>query len=127
MIYRWKRNWLWSILPASPFITAIENCLFHSPHLIILGKKHCGEMRSNAFKYIPGAEQTRQDYVERLSAALDLEIQSNHFGNSQVLSMESSSVEFHIAYLLRECKAGDLDIKELEQQFEFISHFSDVS
>jgi hypothetical protein len=41
--------------------------------------------------------------------------------------MEGSSEEFHITNLLIEYKAGNFDIKELEQKFEFISHFSDLS
>jgi hypothetical protein len=41
--------------------------------------------------------------------------------------MEGSSVEFHLADLLSEYKAGNFEVEELEQQFEFISHFSDVS
>jgi hypothetical protein len=48
--------------------------------VIILGKKHCGEMISKAFKNIPGAVKIRRDYAERLSAAFDLEIQSEHLG-----------------------------------------------
>jgi hypothetical protein len=109
------------------YLPAIEKYSYHRPHVIILGKKHCGEMRSKAFKNVPGAVKTRRYYAERLSAAFDLEIQSEHFGNGRLLSMEGSSVEFHLADLLREYKAGNLEVEELEQQFEFISHFSDVS
>ena len=41
--------------------------------------------------------------------------------------MEGSSVEFHIAELLKEYKDGNLDVAALEQEFECISHFSNVS
>ena len=46
---------------------------------------------------------------------LIFEIQSEHFGNGRSLSMEGSSVEFHIADLLKEYKAGNLDVEALEQ------------
>jgi hypothetical protein len=83
----------------------------------------------------PGPVTTRRDYAERLSAAFyleiqsehfDLEIQSKHFGNGRLLSMEGSSVELRIANLLKEYKAGNLNVRALEQEFELISHFSDV-
>ena len=109
------------------YLPAIEKYSYHRPHVIILRKKHCGAMKMNAFKNSPGSVKTRRDYAERLSATFDLEIQSEHFGNGRSLSMEGSSVEFHIADLLKEYKAGNLDVEELEQQFEFVSHFSDVS
>jgi hypothetical protein len=52
--------------------------------------------------------------------------QSEHFGNGRSLAMEGSLVESHLANLIREYKTGNLEVEELEQQFEFISHFSDV-
>ena len=109
------------------YLPAMVKYSYHRPHVIILGKKHCGAMRVNAFKNSPGSVKTRRDYAERLSATFDLEIQSEHFGNGRSLSMEGSSVEFHIANLLQEYKAGNINVEELEQEFEFISHFSDVS
>jgi hypothetical protein len=106
------------------YLPALKKYSYHRPHVIILVKKHCGAMRMEAFKNT--SVKTRRDYAERLSAAFDLEIQSEHFGNSRSLSMEGSSVEFHIADLLKEYKAGNLDVEALEQEFEFIYHFSDV-
>ncbi len=45
--------------------------------------------------------KTRRDYTEAVSAVFNSEIQSDHFGNNQTLSIEGSSLEFHDANGIR--------------------------
>ena len=105
-------------LPIDKFITdyylpMLEKLCYHLPHVIILSKHHCGEMRRTAILCNNHDLFTRRDYADRLVAAFELEIQSGHFGDNVTLSMEGCSVEFH---------KGDGEIK---MHFHF--HFADKS
>ena len=80
-------------LPIDKFITdyylpMLEKLCYHLPHVIILSKHHCGEMRRAAILCNNHDLFTRRDYADRLVAAFELEIQSGHFGDNVTLSME---------------------------------------
>ena len=60
------------------YIPAIQKLDFHLPHVRILGKKHCGEMRRTAFKRRELFQDVIccRDYDERLVAIFANQIQS---------------------------------------------------
>ena len=80
----------------------------------MLSKAYCGEPRITYLKRTINCVKTQRDYAERLSAHLNLEIQSDHFGNGQSLLIEGSSVEF-------------VDTTTNDVVLHFHSHFSDSS
>jgi hypothetical protein len=80
-----------------------------------LGRSECGALRQFAFLSKAQSIKTIRDYTERLNAAFDQEIQSEHFGNSRSLSIEGCAVEMVV------------NVLEGESKLEFHSHFSDES
>ena len=59
----------------------------------ILSKDICDNMRKVACLSDPGNTSYFRDYVERLCAYFNLEIQSDHFDNGRSLSIESCNIE----------------------------------
>ena len=70
-------------------------------------------MRNERCLSIPGDILSVRDYVERLFAYFNLEIQSDHFGNGRSLSIEGCSIKY-------------ID-EDHEEYSEFHYHFSDDS
>jgi hypothetical protein len=97
------------------YLPALDGYAYHRPHFQILGKSECGALRHLAFLSKAQNIKTIRDYSERLNAAFDQEIQSEHFGNSRSLSIEGSAVEMVVNGL------------EGKSKLEFHSHFSDKS
>ena len=60
-----------------------------------------------------GSVKMQRDYAKRLPATFNLEIQSEHFGNGQSLSIEESTVETH--------ETVDNNVEKMWLQF--YSHF----
>ena len=60
------------------YIPAIQKLAFRLPHVIMLGKNHCGEMRRTAFKQRELFQDIlcRCDYAERVVASFANQIQS---------------------------------------------------
>ena len=60
------------------YIPAIQKLAFHLPHVRILGKNHCGEMRRAAFKRHELFQDVlcRRDYADRVVASFSNQIQS---------------------------------------------------
>ena len=60
------------------YIPAIQNLVFHLPHVRILGTNHCGEIRRTAFKRRELFQDVlcRHDYTERVVASFFDQIQS---------------------------------------------------
>ena len=108
------------------YLPALEKLAYHRPHCRILGKDHCGAERLAAFKRKPSI-RTRRYYAERLAAAFNLEIQSEHFGNGRSLSMEGSSVETFCAAAVDAWQNGVWQMSEADLLMVFHSHLSDES
>ena len=70
-------------------------------------------MRSERCLFIPVDILSVRDYAERLSAHLNLEVQSDHFGNGRSLSIEGNNLQY-------------ID-EDHEEHSEFHSHLSDDS
>ena len=49
----------------------IKKLAYHFPHIIMLGKNHCGRMRTEAFKKA----------LFRLTGLFDMKLQQSHFGS----------------------------------------------
>ena len=66
-----------SYFHTSFYIPAIQNLDFRQPHVRILGKNHCGEMRRTSFKQSELFQDVLccSDYAERLVARFDHQIQ----------------------------------------------------
>jgi hypothetical protein len=75
------------------YLPALRKYAYHLPHVIIIGKKECGLQQKNTFENMVGSVKTRHDYAKRLPSTFNLEIQLEHFGNEQSLSIEGSTVE----------------------------------
>lgn len=83
--------------------------------------------RQKAFQNEIGSVNTSRDYSERLKFKFNLEVQSEHFGNSRSLSIEGSTVETHTAQAI---EAGEVDdeLTDTEKyRLQIHSHFSDDS
>ena len=65
------------------YLSALQKFVYHIYNVEILSKIMCGVKRKNAFICKPGNLWTVRKYDERLSAHLDLEIQSDHFDNGR--------------------------------------------
>jgi hypothetical protein len=115
------------------YLPALEKYAYHVPHVQILGKNYCGELRQERFRRNPGWVKTKRDYAERLSAKFNMEIQSDHFGNGRSLSIEGSSVEFFSWEDVERYVASFENPQEVLEGLEagigmeFHSHFSDKS
>jgi hypothetical protein len=94
------------------YVPSLEAYAFHQPHVSILSKNGCGNLRDDAFSNLKSSVKTRRDYAEAVSAVFNYEIQSQHFGNNRSLSMEGTSIEFHDKNGIR---------------LEVYSHFADKS
>ena len=59
------------------YIPAIHKLAFHLPHVRILGKNHCGELRRTDFKRRELFQDLlcRRDYAERVVASFANQIQ----------------------------------------------------
>ena len=77
------------------YIPAIQNLAFHLPHVGILGKNHCGEMRRTAFKQGELFQDVlcRRYYAERLVAIFANKIQSKYYGGNRSVSMQGITLK----------------------------------
>ena len=75
------------------YLKALEKYAYHRHHVLILSNSHTGNERKEVWKSKPGDVLTHRDYAERLTAALNNEIMSMHFGGNATVSMEGCSVE----------------------------------
>ena len=75
---------------------AIEKLAYHIPHVCILGTNHIGKTRREALEKGQSDYDVklRRDYAERLTTALIHQIQSQHFGGKNTLSMEGIALEY---------------------------------
>ena len=65
------------------YLPALEKFLYHIFYVQVLSKNICRKMMSESCLYIAGDILSVRDYAERLSARFNLEVQSDHFGNSR--------------------------------------------
>ena len=67
------------------YIPAIHKLAFHLPHVRILGKNHCGELRCTAFKRRELFQDVlcRRDYAERVVTSFANQIQSEYYGGNR--------------------------------------------
>ena len=81
------------------YIPAIQNLAFHLPHVRILGKNHCGELRRTAFKQHELFQDVlcRRDYSERVVASFANKIQSGYYGGNRYVSIEGIVLGFFCA------------------------------
>ena len=75
------------------YLPALEKCVYHIHNFKVSSKPFCGAKRRTDFLCKPGSLLTVRDNTEQLSAHFDLKIQSDHFGNGRLLSIEGCSVE----------------------------------
>ena len=77
------------------YIPAIQKLAFHLPHVRILGKNHCGELRQTAFKRRELFQDVlcRRDYSERVVASSANQIQSEYYGGNRYVSIEGIALE----------------------------------
>ena len=77
------------------YIPAIQKLAFLLPHVCILGKNHCGEMRCTAFKRCESFQDVlcRLDYSERVVANFTNKIQSEYYGGNISVSIEGIALE----------------------------------
>ena len=77
------------------YIPAIQKLAFHLPHIRILGKNHCGELRRIAFKRRELFQDVlcRRDYSERLVASFANQIKSEYYGGNRSVSIEVIALE----------------------------------
>ena len=77
------------------YIKAIQKFAFHLPHVLILGKNHCGELRHTAFKKRELFQDVmcRRDYSERAVASFSHQIQSEYYGGNRSVYIEGIALE----------------------------------
>ena len=77
------------------YITAIQKLAFHLPHVRILGRNNCGEMRRTAFKRHELFKDVlcRRDYAERLVARFANQIKSEYYGVNRYVSIEGITLK----------------------------------
>ena len=77
------------------YIPAIQNLAFHLPHVRILGKNHCGELRRTAFKRCELFQDVLccRDYAESLVASFANKIESEYYGGNRSVSIEGIALE----------------------------------
>ena len=95
------------------YLPSLEKNMYHVYYVQILWKNLCRKLRHNACYSEPGNISSITDYAERISANLNLEIQSEHFGNGRSLSID-------------ECVIDAFD-QDLNGNIEFNFHFLDDS
>jgi hypothetical protein len=108
------------------YLVALERYAYHLPHVRILSKNSCGQMRQNWFNNTPGALKTTRDYAERMSAAFNFEAQHEHFGNDRDLSIEGVDLLSYTAESLEDFDKSN-NKSDLKTIHEFHSHFLDNS
>ena len=72
------------------YIPAIQKLEFNIPYVKILGTNHCGDFRHTAFKRRESFQYVLccSDYVERVVASFDHQIQSEYNGRNISVSNE---------------------------------------
>ena len=95
------------------YLLALENYLYHLFYIYILSKHICRKMISEGCFSVSGDVLSVGYYAELLSTYFNLEIQSKHFENGRLLSIEGFDMEF-------------VDVNH-NPQSEFHSHLSDDS
>ena len=111
------------------YLKVLDDYAHHLPHVKLLGKKGCGEMRHNVFLMDPNSIKTHRDYAERLKEKFNFQIQSGHFGDTRQLSIEGCSLLMHDLEKILEFETGLIELEDLKQwvTMEFHSHFADES
>ena len=105
------------------YLPSLEKYAYHLPHVQVLGKHHCSKLRHDAFLDNPSSLFTKRDYADRLQTAFSMEIQSDHFGKQRSLSMEGSTIEYHLTNL----KVQSNNLRNKMTTTEFHSHLADES
>ena len=95
------------------YLPSLEKYMYHIHYVQILWKNLCRKLRHNACYSKPGNISAIRDYAEKFSANFNLEIQSEHFGNGRILSIEGYVIDF-------------VD-QDLNGNIEFHFHFLDDS
>ena len=77
------------------YIPAIQSLGFQLPHVRILSKNHCSELRRTSFKYRKLFQDIicRCDYDEGVVATFAHKIQSEYFSGNRSVSIEGISLE----------------------------------
>ena len=112
------------------YLPMLERYAYHLPHVKLLGKKWCGEMRRRILLSTPHiVGETVRDYAERLQGKFNWEIQSAHWGWNRSLSIEGCSIVMFDLDRLMEFERGEITLEELQKsvRMEMHSHFSDDS
>ena len=67
----------------------------HLPHVCIIGKNHCGEMRHTAFKRRELFQDFlfHSDYAERIVESFANQLQSEYYGGNRSMSIEGIELE----------------------------------
>ena len=70
-------------------IPAIQKLGFHLPHVRIIGKNHCGEIRRTAFKRLELSQDVlcRRDYADKLFASFANQIRPECYGGNISVSI----------------------------------------
>ena len=95
------------------YLPSLQKYIYHVHYIQIISKNYCGKLRQNTCYSKPGNILSIKDYIERMSANFNLEIQSVHFRNGRSISIEGCMI--------------DIVDQDLNGYMEFLSHFSDDS
>ena len=95
------------------YLPVLDKYLYQKFYVQVLSKNISGKMRSERCLSIPADILSVRDYVERLSAHFNLNVQPDHFGNGRSLSIEGNNLQY-------------ID-DDHDKHSEFYSHLSDDS
>ena len=104
------------------YVPALNKYKYNIFLVSIMSKNYCKRMRYEAFESNEQCLFTERDYAERLVKELDGEIQSDHFGDNETLSIEGCTIQYH-----KKVDNSNQDTAELKYCLDFHSHFADFS
>ena len=104
------------------YVPAMNKYKYHIFLVSILSKNYCKKMRYEAFEDNSHWLFSERDYAERLTKELDAEIQSDHFGDNQTLSIEGVTLQLH-----NKLYDGNPNKIESKYRLDFHSHLADFS
>ena len=95
------------------YIPAIQKLAFHLPHVRILCRNNCGEMRRTDFKQCESFQDVlcRHYYDERLVASFANQIQSEYYCGNISVSIESIELENFSALPKADIKSSTISRK----------------
>ena len=81
------------------YIPEIQKLAFYLPHVCILGMRHCGNMRREAFKRRSDLQDVlcRRDYAESVVARFAYQIQSEYYVGNRSVPVEGIAMELSSA------------------------------